>query len=197
MDLKRYLFPLFLAIAGVTAAKAQDQGIKYLVPGKIQGKDTIPYISLPTVEIYGTLTPEDQEALRQYKRLKYNVLKVYPYAKWAAAKFREINEKAEKMKPKERKKYIKDEEKKAKEQFEAELKKLTYSQGKILIKLVDRETGKTSYELVKELRGSFNAFLWQSLAKLFTANLKAHYDSLGEDRAIEQIVRQIERGEIR
>jgi hypothetical protein len=192
----RYVFLLFLACVSSFGA-AQDSGIKFLVPGKIQGKDTIPFVSLPTVEIISQLTAEDLEHIRQYNKLKRNVLKVYPYARWAAAKFSEINEKAAAMSPRDRKKFIKEEEKKAKEQFEAELKTLTYSQGKILIKLVDRETGKTSYELVKELRGSFNAFLWQSLAKLFTANLKANYDSLGEDRLIEQIVRGIERGEIK
>lgn len=176
---------------------AQDKPLHYLVPGKIVGKDTIPWITLPTVEIYGTLTPEDQAAIQQYRRLQFNILKVYPYARFAAAKFNEINQKAQGMSNHERKKYIKEEEKKAKDQFEAELKQLTYSQGKILIKLVDRETGKTSYELVKELRGSFHAFLWQGLARLFTANLKAQYDSAGDDRAIEQIVRRIERGELK
>jgi hypothetical protein len=190
-------FILYLILLALYSNAQDDKGIKYLLPGKIEGRDTIPYVALPTVEIVSSFTPEDQEMLRQYRKLKYNVLKVYPYAKWASAKFNEINYRAQQMSSRERRKYIKEEEKKAKAQFEKELRNLTYSQGKILIKLVDRETGKTSYELVKELRGSFNAFLWQSIARLFTANLKAGYDSLGEDRMIEQIVRGIERGEIK
>jgi hypothetical protein len=195
--MKACLF-IFLSFFSGFYSLAQDKkGVDYILPGKVQGKDTVPHVSLPTVEIVSSFTPEDQEALRQYRKLKYNVLKVYPYAKWAAAKFNEINHNSLNLKPRDRRKYIKEEEKKAKAQFEKELRNLTYSQGKILIKLVDRETGKTSYELVKELRGSFNAFLWQSLARLFTANLKASYDSLGEDRMIEQIVRGIERGEIK
>ena len=178
-------------------SSAQDHDIKYLVPGKIVDNDTIPFVTLPTVEIISAFTGEDLLAIQQYNRLKYNVQKVYPYARWAGAKFREINTRAAGMSPRERRRFIKDEEQKAKDQFEAELRNLTYSQGKILIKLVNRETGKTSYQLVKELRGGFNAFLWQGLARLFTANLKAEYDSVGEDRVVEQIVRGIERGEIK
>lgn len=83
-----------------------------------------------------------------------------------------------------------------KEKFEKDLKKLTFNQGTILIKLVDRETGTTSYNLVKELRGSFQAFFWQSLARLFGSTLKSEYDAEGDDAAIESIVRSIEKGEI-
>jgi hypothetical protein len=170
---------------------------QYIVHGTIEGKDTIPTINLPTVEIWGAVTAEDLLEIQKYNKLKRNIIKVYPYAKWASAKFNEINSKSLTMSPRERKKFIKEEEKKAKEQFAKDLKNFTYSQGKILIKLIDRETGQTSYELVKELRGSFQAFFWQSIARIFSANLKAEYDSTGEDKMIEQIVRGIERGEIR
>ncbi|MBK7854737.1 MAG: DUF4294 domain-containing protein [Bacteroidetes bacterium] len=83
-----------------------------------------------------------------------------------------------------------------KARFDAELKKLTMTQGRILIKLIDRETGNTSYTLVKELRGNLSAFYWQGLAKLFGSNLKTEFDAQGEDAAIEQICRAIERGEL-
>jgi hypothetical protein len=68
------------------------------------------------------------------------------------------------------------------------------NQGRILIKLIDRETGNTSYDLVKQLRGSFSAFMWQSLARLFGSNLKSEYDPTGEDRLIEVAIKQIEAG---
>jgi len=83
-----------------------------------------------------------------------------------------------------------------KRQFESDLKNLSISQGRILIKLIDRETGNTSYELVKDLRGGFQAFMWQSLARLFGSNLKDQYDAQNEDQLIESIILQIERGEL-
>jgi hypothetical protein len=81
-----------------------------------------------------------------------------------------------------------------KEQFGSELTSLTINQGRILIALIDRETGETSYELVEELRGKFSAFFWQGLARIFGHNLKTHYDPDGEQRDIENIVQQIELG---
>ncbi|WP_418165095.1 DUF4294 domain-containing protein, partial [Alistipes ihumii] len=74
------------------------------------------------------------------------------------------------------------------------LKKMTLSQGKLLIKLIDRETDQTSYELVKELRGGFRAFFWQSIARLFGANLKDTYDKEGEDMMVEELIRLYEAG---
>ena len=81
-------------------------------------------------------------------------------------------------------------------QFGDDLKALTFSQGKILLKLVDRQTGNSSFELVQEFRGKFVAFFWQSFAKLFGYNLKIQYDPLGEDKDIELIVLMIENGTI-
>src|SRR5258705_13410403 len=82
----------------------------------------------------------------------------------------------------ERKLYMKKAEKEIVKQFEGDMRQLTLNQGKILIKLIDRETGSTSYNLVKELRGSFSAWMWQSLAVFFGANLKSEYDAKGDDR---------------
>jgi len=81
-----------------------------------------------------------------------------------------------------------------KKEFTEDLKNLTITQGRILIKLIDRETGKSSYTLIKELRGSFSAFMWQSLASLFNSSLKVEYDAEGEDKPIEDAIRLIESG---
>jgi hypothetical protein len=81
-------------------------------------------------------------------------------------------------------------------EFEAEVKDLTMSQGKVLVKLIDRETGRSSYSLVKDLKGSFQAAVWQGVARLFGQDLKATYDGDGEDIMIEVIVRRIESGEL-
>ena len=83
-----------------------------------------------------------------------------------------------------------------KEEYGEDLKKLTFSQGKILIKLVSRETGNSSYELVQDFRGRFVAFWWQAFAKIFGHNLKMDYDPEGEDREIELIVLMIENGQL-
>ena len=91
-----------------------------------------------------------------------------------------------------KKKYMKLAEKKLKDEFGNELKNLTMTQGRILIKLIDRETGKTAFKIVKEMRGTFSAFMWQSLAVLFSSNLKDQYDPNSEDKAIEQAIKLIE-----
>jgi hypothetical protein len=83
-----------------------------------------------------------------------------------------------------------------KNRFEGELTKLTITQGRILIKLIDRETQHTSYDLVKDLRGSFEAVFWQTLARLFGSNLKSTYDANGEDQMIEEIIMLIDYGMI-
>ena len=83
-----------------------------------------------------------------------------------------------------------------KAQFEEELKNLTVTQGQILIKLIDRQTDYTTYDVVKEMRGTFSAFMWQTMARLFGSTLKSEYDKAGEDKLIEDIIAQIESGEI-
>ena len=112
----------------------------------------------------------------------------------AAVKLEEYAQELEEVESeKEKKEFYRAIEAELKEEFEGELRKLTISEGRILIKLIDRETGNTSYTLVKDLRGKFSAFFWQSLARVFGHNLKSNYDPLGEDRNIEYIVQQIER----
>lgn len=136
---------------------------------------------------------------KKYRYLKYHVKKVYPYAKVAGVKLHEYNDRLMKMgSDVKRRKYMKLMEKELKAEFEGDMRNLSVYQGKILIRLIDRETGDTSYGLIKELRGSFQAFFWQSLARLFGSNLKMEYDpdSNEEDRIIEDIVMGIEAGYI-
>jgi len=97
---------------------------------------------------------------------------------------------------KEQRKLYKRAEEELKAEFGDELKALTFSQGRILLKLVDRETGTPTYHIVKELRGSFVAFFWQNLSRLFGYNLKEKYDPEGNDKDIETIVLMIENGMI-
>ncbi len=159
--------------------------------------DTINYYSLPIVDIVANVHNKAPDDLKKYLKLRRDVLKAYPYAKLASAELKFINDSVAKMqRNREQKRFIKEREKILKEKFEKDLKNLTVTQGKILIKLIDRETGETSYKLVKELRGSLTAFSWQVVGKFFGITLKSHYDPAGEDKAIEQIVQSIERGEL-
>jgi hypothetical protein len=96
----------------------------------------------------------------------------------------------------EQKEYLKQAEQELLDKYTEDLKRLTITQGKILIKLVYRETGATSYDLVEFYRGRFSAFFWQALARLFGSNLKLEYDPYGEDRLIEEIVILIEHGQL-
>jgi hypothetical protein len=133
----------------------------------------------------------------RYDRLVYNVKKVYPYAKLAGAKLKEYKTILKAFPTeKERKIFIKRAEKELEAEFGDEIKGLTFSQGKILIKLIYRETGNSTFDIIKDLRGSFSAFIWQTLARIFGYNLKTMYDPGGNDQPIEQIVLMIEAGVI-
>jgi hypothetical protein len=130
------------------------------------------------------------------ERLIRNLKIVYPIAKFANNKLREMERVLATMEgqPRKQQQYIKQVEKELKEQYTPILKRMSFSQGKILIKLIDRETGHTTYNLVKEMRGNFSAFFWQNLGKLFGMNLKATYDKEGEDRLIERLIILYEAG---
>ncbi len=125
----------------------------------------------------------------KYNRLRYNVLKVLPYARFAGERYRRLErDLALTSNKKEQKRLVKDCEKEIKTLFNKEVKNLTISQGKILIKLVYRETGNSSYELLKDMQGGFKAFFFQSVAKVFGHDLKHQYDPM-EERDIESIIR--------
>jgi len=171
---------------------------KYKVLTTIIDGDTVPLINMPPVEVVAPFSAEAAAKMKDYLKLRRDVIRAYPYAKLAAVKLKFINDSiAHIPNERDRKKFIKETEKELKRDFEKDLKDLTITQGRILIKLIDRETGNTSYALVKELRGSLQAFFWQGLARLFGTNLKADYQAEGEDKLIESIVQQIERGELK
>ena len=193
------LFYLSLIIVLIPFA-VQAQQPTQLPDGRtvtLVGEDTMPLVMLPSVEISDASSAEALARLRAYNKLKRDVKKAYPYAKMAAAKFNEMEVEMAKLNKRQRKKYAKEQEKVLKDQFTEELKNLTVNQGRILLKLIDRETGTTSYEVIKTMRGGFNAFIWQGFARFFGSNLKADYDPEGEDEVIEGIIKGIESGEIK
>jgi len=158
--------------------------------------DTIPVIVLDAA-IVSDNQRWNKAFRRRYNRLEPKVVKVYPYAKAAGDLMKQYEIELSKLRSEsEKKKFIKSAEDELKRQFEGDLTKMTVSEGMILIKLIDRETGDTSFELIQELKGSFSAFMWQTLARLFGHNLKDLYDADGDDIIIESIVERIEHHEI-
>jgi len=180
------------------------QDIDTLIPGEINilkqivvDGDTLLVSAIEEVYIFPEKRFRNRFQAWRYRRLIHNVKKAYPYAMMAKKKLIELDaELAQISGEKARKKFIDEVEDELREEFEDELKGLTISQGRILIKLIDRETGDTSYELVKEMKGSFSAVFWQAIARLFGSNLKSEFDPKGEDRLINEIVLLIESGQL-
>jgi hypothetical protein len=161
----------------------------------VQDGDTILHSTIEEVVIYPVPRFSSRRDVRRYDRLVHNIKVVHPYAVLAAEKLDELNQTFNRLTTeRERKQFVKQVENELMEEFGDELKALSITQGRLLIKLIDRETGNTSYELVKELRGSFSAFFWQTVARLFGSNLKTTFDAEGEDKLIDQIVVLIENG---
>jgi hypothetical protein len=195
--MKKYLLIIFVLFFLSLAGTSQVVFNGHYVKATVIDEDTLILIDLPTYEVIGRLPYKFRKQQRRNDKLVRNIKKVYPYAKLAGVKLNEYEE-ILKNAPTDtkRRKIMKQAEQELKDEFEDDLKKLTFSQGLILIKLVDRETGDSSYELVQELRGKFTAFFWQAFARLFGYNLKVKYDPLGEDKDIENVVVMIEQGEI-
>lgn len=160
-----------------------------MVQAVVVDGDTIPFAYLPMVNIYSQRIFKSKRAQVKYTKLRRDVIKVWPYAKLAGEKFKQLEKELAMTNDKRvQKALVEKTEKEIMQKFEAELKKLTVTQGKILIKLIDRQTGNTSYRVLQDLKGNLNAFFWQSLARLFGSNLKSHYDPYGEDAEIEKII---------
>ena len=174
---------------------SQDTLKPMVVPGKIMQGDTLPFIDMRTVVVFPQMDFKSWSDLVGYERLVMNVKKVYPYAKLAGVKLTEYKHKLDSLpNERERKKFLKAAEKELEAQFGNEIKDLNFTQGNLLIKLVYRQTGNSTFAIVKELRGSFSAFIYQTLARLFGYDLRTQYDPEGTDKAIEHIVRMIDDG---
>lgn len=156
---------------------------------EIHGDDTIFYTDLPEIEVLEFTNNEDR---KKFLILKRRVLKVYPYALIAKNKITEIELALDSI-PKRRKKkrYTKDVASWIKDEYKDRLKNLSMNDGKILVKLIYRETEISSYDIVKLYRGRFNAFFWQGMAKIWNNNLKTVYDPINirEDILIEHIIK--------
>lgn len=153
----------------------------------IVGKDTLPAVKLEPVEIVA----EHIEGLDY--RMKYHTRKAYPYALRTSRIVHEVNETLNSLEGRrDRRKYLNSTEKLLKDEFKDDLKNLTRTQGRILIKLIHRETGETVHTLIGEYRSDFKAGWWQFMAKRFDLDLKSIYDPTGEDMALDMYVQQLD-----
>ena len=188
---KNLFFLFFLVLLSTAFAQQTGEGTLLLIEG-----DSIPQygITLKEVVVFQPLRFKTREELKRYILLRRRVFRVYPYAKLAADRLTVLNDRLNEIESKRgRKKYLKRLEKFIYEEFEEELKKLSKSQGRILIKLVHRQTGSTTFDLVKELRTGWKAFIYQTTASLFSLSLKDQYnpEEVLEDYLIEDILQRV------
>ena len=188
--MKKYAL-IFILCLFSNFLKSQENADTYY---KIEGDSIFSsHINLNEVTVYRPIKLETNEDLVMYYTLKRKTLKVYPYAIMASERLTKLNSRLTKIKSKrKKKKYTRMLEKFLQDELTAELKRLTRTEGQILVKLIHRETGITAYELVKELRNGFRAFTYNSIAKIFDISLKREYDpqNIKEDIFIEDILRR-------
>lgn len=158
----------------------------------LESGEEVPWFPIETVVVRATRQWKSISEREQYLRLKRNVLRVLPYAIYAQKRYEQLDRDLALVRSKrEERRLIKECEIEIKEKINSEVKNLSVSQGKILIKLIERQTGNTSYELLKGMKGSVTAFVYQGVARVFGHNLKSTYDAQ-EDFVIENIIREYE-----
>jgi len=187
---------------GFLSGKAQirdtiDGKSYFLLERTIIRGDTIGSINMEEIIVFPDLNFDSKRERRKYTKLIKDLKKVYPYAIKARNTLIEMEWEFRKLDSERAKKqYIKKVEQELKDQFKEDLKDLTITQGRLLLKLIDRETGRTSFKILREMKGGFSAVFWQTVARVFGHNLKADYEPYGKDRLIERIVVLIEHNQI-
>ncbi len=191
----KFLFCLLLFISAGKLSFSQTNVYDTVITGAVvYNGDTLEAKTLDLVQINGKLTPAQLEALAKWTRLRNAVYITYPYAKRAGGLMNEMNIVLANIPEKEkRREYIKSREKDLKKEFTTPLTNLSVYQGKILMKLINRETGNNCYEIIKEFKGGFMARFYQTVAFFFNSSLKQPYNAAGEDAEIEKIVQDVRR----
>ena len=194
IKLKYSLLLLFFFLSILLIAQ---QSAPVMMPLVAINGEALPTLTLNEVPISADRMFKNDKDRLTYFRLKRDVRKAYPYAILASIKLKEYDAILANVPENKQPQYLKKVEKELKQQFEEDLKKLTINQGRILIRLINRETGLTTYRVIKDYRGGFSAFIWQSFSLLWGNNLKWKYDPTeGEDKVIEGIIKQIQDGEV-
>ncbi|HIY75044.1 MAG TPA: DUF4294 domain-containing protein [Candidatus Sphingobacterium stercorigallinarum] len=167
--------------------------VEHYATTTLDNGEVVPWFPIEEVVVYARRTFSSPTERQKYLRLKRNVIRVLPYAIYAQKRYEQLDrDLAIANSRREEKRLIKDCEREIKEKITSEVKNLSVSQGKILIKLIERQTGNTSYDLVRDMKGNVSAFLFQGFAKIFGHDLKSTYDPK-EDYEIENIIREYER----
>lgn len=203
--MKRLLFILCLLgliqveLSAQTTILKNTEGkvVGYRVPIEVQGTDTIFLFQLHSVYIFPPMKFKNKQQEKYYWKLVRDVKKTLPYSKLITKVIKETNDTLIHMRSdRDRDRYMKKFEKDIYKKYENSFKNMSFSQGKLLIRLIDRECDATSYELIKVYRGSFTAGFYQLFAKMFGADLKSEYGSGKNDELIERIILQVESGQL-
>ena len=200
-DMRRSLFFLCLLLTTLSVAAQDDLGDPTFVPMVKVSKtlvdgDSIQYMELSNVYVYPDLTFKSKRQQQSYMRLVKNVKKVLPLAKQVRQIIIETAEFTGTLPPSERDAHLKRVEQSIVKEYKPQMKKLTFSQGKLLIKLVDRECNSTAYEAMQAFIGPVRSGMWQAFAWMFGASLKKGYDPEGTDRLTERVVLMVEAGQL-
>lgn len=183
--------------AAVKTARPDGQADEKMLQYIIEGKDTIYIDHIRASKVYSRLPKQKGREWRKYYRLVHNFSKSYPYALVARKLVMEADSTiaADNLKRGKREKYINKVQDELFEVFEGQMRSLTVSQGALLMKLVDREVGKSSFLIIKDYKNGIAAGFWQGIAKMFGTDLKKPYDPEGEDKAVEELVQIWEAGD--
>lgn len=189
---------LMLCTCG-TAVRAQEKQEKEqeFLQYIIEGKDTVYIDEIKPAKVYSKMPRQKGREWRKYYRLVHNFSKTYPYALVARDLVAEVDSTiaADNLKRGKRDKYINAIQKELFAEFEKPMRNMTVSQGALLMRLIDRETGKSSYNIIKDYKNGMAAGFWQGIAKIFGSDLKKPYDPDGEDKMTEELVKLWEEGE--
>lgn len=192
--MRRFFLISIFFVFGFSAFSQKADTTDYTF-GIVEGQDTLIFKNIKEVWVYPTRKFKNNRQYRRYSRYVAKVKKVYPLAVEARILLEKYEPEYNALETqKERRKLMKQLEKELLAQHKEELKKWSISDGRILLKLINRETKRTPYSIIKDFRGDFSAFFWQGIAKIFKNNLKAGYDPDEEDRVLEEIVTLIELG---
>ena len=180
-----------------TSSEPKIQKSNGMLPFFVEGEDTIYYDTITASKIYSRIPKQKGREWREYYRLVHNFSKAYPYALVARKLVVEADSTitADRLKGVKREKYISEVQNELFDVFEGQMRQLTVSQGALIMKLVDREVGKSSYDIIKGYKSGITAGFWQGIAKIFGSDLKKPYDPEGEDMATEELVHMWESGD--
>ncbi|OJV36902.1 MAG: hypothetical protein BGO29_01820 [Bacteroidales bacterium 36-12] len=172
---------------------ADGRRLAYLV----EGNDTVFLAFLRDIYVFPKMKYKNKKQEEFYWRTVRDVKKALPYAKIVSTELIRVNTLLKEIeKDSDRNKYLAKYEKEIFKKYEPELRKFTLNQGRLLLKLIDRECNSTSYDLIKAYRGNVSAFFWQGIARLFGSNLKSEYDAKGNDNIVERVILLVEAGQL-